>query len=234
MHYSQEVTPPEKFGIVEAGVYRSNALYEINIPFLKQLEIKTVLYLSPDTPVRAIKAFFDENNINFIELGIRALQPKLTWKPVSEELIKEGLEIVLNVTNHPIVIICSTGIHQTGTLVACLRRLQNWNITSILDEYKRYAGTHTRYFNEQFIELFDVDLVTLPTKMPKWFIEQQKMMLEEQQQENETIIKIDELKSQPVGISSVTASHSPMPIDKRKHRHSIHVASLGEDKDKKK
>jgi len=38
MHYPQEVTPPEKFGIVEAGVYRSNALYEINIPFLKQLE----------------------------------------------------------------------------------------------------------------------------------------------------------------------------------------------------
>jgi len=201
-----------------------------DIPFLKQLQLKTVLYLSPDTPVRAIKAFFDENNINFIELGIRALQPKLTWKPVSEELIKEGLEIVLNVTNHPIVIICSTGIHQTGTLAACLRRLQSWNITSILDEYKRYAGTHTRYFNEQFIELFDVDLVTLPPNMPKWFIEQQKMMLEEQQQENDTIIKIDELKSPSVGISSVTATHSPM--DKRK-RHSIHFASLGEDTDKK-
>jgi len=66
--------------------------------------------------------------------------------------------------------------------------------------------------------------------MPKWFIEQQKMMLEEQQQENDTIIKIDELKSPSVGISSVTATHSPM--DKRK-RHSIHFASLGEDTDKK-
>lgn len=29
----------------------------------------------------------------------------------------------------------------TGTLIGCLRKLQRWNLTSIFEEYRRYAGT---------------------------------------------------------------------------------------------
>lgn len=34
-----------------------------------------------------------------------------------------------------------------------------------------------RFGDEQFIELFDVDLVTLPKNLPSWFIEQRQMMV---------------------------------------------------------
>ena len=34
--------------------------------------------------------------------------------------------------------------------------------------FVRYAGAKVRLMNEQFIELFDVDLVRIPAKAPKW------------------------------------------------------------------
>ena len=42
----------------------------------------------------------------------------------------------------------------------------------------------TRFGDEQFIELFDVDLVTLPKNLPQWFIEQREMMLQEEEEAN--------------------------------------------------
>ncbi|CAN0177575.1 unnamed protein product, partial [Ectocarpus sp. 8 AP-2014] len=46
-----------------------------------------------------------------------------------------------------------------GTVVACLRKLQRWNLTSIFEEYRRFTKHKVRVQNEQFIELFDTDLV---------------------------------------------------------------------------
>ena len=97
--------------------------------------------------------------------------------------------------------ICSSGIHQTGALVGCLRKLQYWNLTSILVEvsffieikyllcqYKSYAcHRSTRFGDEQFIELFDVDLVTLPKNLPQWFLEQKQMMEEDRDEEQRKI-----------------------------------------------
>lgn len=47
----------------------------------------------------------------------------------------------------------------------------------IVKQYRSYAGTKARYVNEQFIELFDLDLVTLPLQLPAWFVDQQKMLV---------------------------------------------------------
>lgn len=52
--------------------------------------------------------------------------------------------------------------------MGCLRKLQRWNLTSIFEEYRRYAGPKVRVLNEQFIELFDTDLVRVPMDHPKW------------------------------------------------------------------
>ena len=49
-----------------------------------------------------------------------------------------------------------------GTVVGCFRKLQRWSLTSIFEEYRRYAGSKVRILNEQFIELFDTDLVRIP------------------------------------------------------------------------
>jgi hypothetical protein len=62
--------------------------------------------------------------------------------------------------------------------------LQRWSLSSILDEYRTYAGkVQTRCVNEQFFELFDTDLVTLPmeSKLPHWFKVQRTLMEQERE-----------------------------------------------------
>lgn len=46
--------------------------------------------------------------------------------------------------------------HRTGCLVGCLRKLQKWCLTSVFDEYLRFAAAKARVSDERFIELFDV------------------------------------------------------------------------------
>ncbi len=54
---------------------------------------------------------------------------------------------------------CSSGIHETGAFFGVFRKLQGWNLNAILMEYKSFAGSKGRYMTEQFIELFDLDLL---------------------------------------------------------------------------
>lgn len=171
---------PDAYGVVESGVFRSKALDLHNLPFLLHLQLRTILYLSREPLPKAVTDFLDNNKIKLMHLGVEEWMPQASWKPISEELIKDALEIILNVNNHPILVMCSAGIHMTGTVVGCLRRLQQWNLTPILEEYRRYAKSKARYANEQFMELFDEDLVTLPEHLPEWFIDQRRMMEEEE------------------------------------------------------
>jgi tyrosine-protein phosphatase OCA1 len=55
-----------------------------------------------------------------------------------------------------------------GAVVGCLRKIQQWHLSSIFEEYRRFAGSKVRLQNEQFIELFDTDLVTIPPNPPAW------------------------------------------------------------------
>lgn len=53
---------------------------------------------------------------------------------------------------------------ETGVIVGCLRKLQRWSFLSIFEEYRRFAGqqyVQQHQQHEQFVELFDTDLVLL-------------------------------------------------------------------------
>jgi len=165
----QEPDPPLRFGIVEPGVYRSNALAPPNFAFIESLSLRTVVYLSPDLPSAAVQALYTRAGVDVHSVGLAVWSPKKSWQPVSDELVKEALEIVLDARRHPVLVVCSSGAHQTGAVVGCLRRLQQWNLVAILAEYRRFAGDKRRFRNEQFVELFDVDLLTLPEALPSWF-----------------------------------------------------------------
>ena len=47
-------------------------------------------------------------------------------------------------------------------------------------EYQSFAAEKSRRSNTQFIETFDLDLVTLPPSLPQWFAEQQQMEMEDE------------------------------------------------------
>ncbi|KAJ1980222.1 hypothetical protein H4R33_005533 [Dimargaris cristalligena] len=170
------LSPPDAFGTVEEGIYRSSdAITSDHYPFLRNLRLCHIVFLSTEVPSRAIQKFAAEEKINLIHLGLKAWQANLGWKPVSEELVKEGLELILNRNNIPVLLMCTTGLHETGAFVGCLRKLQHWNYNSIIFEYRSFAGKRSRYYIEQFIELFDTDLITIPSEVPPFFTTQQVM-----------------------------------------------------------
>eukprot|EP01137_Pigoraptor_chileana_P031897 Opistho-2@20430 len=164
---AQNYIPPTNFGMVEEDLYRSGQPNELNFPFLEKLRLKQIIFLAPDDPSRPLLNFVDDHDIELIHLGRKDSQNQ-SWNPISEETVIEALKIILDPRNYPLHIMCNLGRHRTGTLVGCLRKLQRWNLTSIFEEYRRYAGSKVRLLNEQFIEFFDTDLVAIPPNHPNW------------------------------------------------------------------
>ncbi|KAL7752040.1 hypothetical protein RI367_002569 [Sorochytrium milnesiophthora] len=165
------LTVPDAFCIIEQGIYRSDPPQPQHFAFLKTKLLRTVLVLSAEPVSKAFLGFCDDARIRVVHMGAHAArQPHHGWKPVGEELIKEALEFALDARHHPMLVTCSSGIQETSIFVGCLRRLQQWNFNSIVFEYHAFAQHKVRYANEQFIELFDTDLVTLPSddSLPTW------------------------------------------------------------------
>ncbi|EPQ27251.1 uncharacterized protein PFL1_05174 [Pseudozyma flocculosa PF-1] len=93
---------------------------------------------------------------------------------ITTETLKDSLQLLLDSSNHPILVTDTSGIQETGILLACLRKLQRWNFATILVEYRNFAGNRARAANERLIEMFDTDLITLPQQedLPAWFAQQ--------------------------------------------------------------
>jgi tyrosine-protein phosphatase SIW14 len=45
--------------------------------------------------------------------------------------------------------------------VGCLRKLQRWCLSSIFDEYQRYAAAKARVSDQRFMELFDISALRI-------------------------------------------------------------------------
>lgn len=152
--------PPENFAIVEDGLYRSGQPTELNFPFLQRLGLRSLIWLAPEEPHQRFLDFLREHHIQLHHLGV--LQATNAWDPITEEVVLKALDIILQPSSYPLMVMCNLGRHRTGTVIGCLRKLQRWNLASIFEEYRRHAGAKVRVLNEQFIELFDTDLVHIP------------------------------------------------------------------------
>eukprot|EP00457_Paulinella_chromatophora_P008963 gb/GEZN01009013.1/.p1 GENE.gb/GEZN01009013.1/~~gb/GEZN01009013.1/.p1 ORF type:complete len:273 (+),score=54.41 gb/GEZN01009013.1/:130-948(+) len=165
--------PPEKFGMVEDELYRSDLPSELNFPFLETLRLKKLLYLDVDPPSKRLLTFCEDHEIKVVHMGKANNTAPSPWKAVSEDLVIAALNLILDRDSYPLLLMDRRGRHVTGTVVACLRKVQRWNLASILAEYRRYADRRVRVMNEQFIELFDTDLVTIPPNAASYLKPQQ-------------------------------------------------------------
>eukprot|EP00042_Codosiga_hollandica_P040404 m.347373 g.347373 ORF g.347373 m.347373 type:complete len:166 (+) comp55854_c0_seq3:80-577(+) len=163
---TQQYLPPPNFGIVEEDLYRSGLPNELNFPFLEKLRLKTIVVVSSDEPSTRLMDFIADHDITFAHLGQNTPRASVS-SSVSEEVVVNALGLVLSQATHPILLACPHGRHHTGTVIGCLRKLQNWSLTSIFEEYRRFAGRR-RLLNEQFIEFFDTDMVAMPATLPPW------------------------------------------------------------------
>ena len=77
---------------------------------------------------------------------------------------------MLDREQHPLLLLSASGTHEVGTIVGCLRRLQQWSLSGAIDEYRSFAAPTPRLSCEQFIETWDPDLAPPPrAHPPPWF-----------------------------------------------------------------
>ncbi|XLR52107.1 hypothetical protein HN51_002830 [Arachis hypogaea] len=146
--------PPLNFAMVDQGIFRSGFPDSANFSFLKSLRLRTVICLCPEPYPEVTSEFLKANGIKLYQFGIDGC--KEPFVNIPDDTVREALKVVLDVRNHPVLIHCKRGKHRTGCLVGCIRRLQKWCLSSVFDEYQRFAGAKARVSDQRFIELFDI------------------------------------------------------------------------------
>ncbi|KAJ8554576.1 hypothetical protein K7X08_025254 [Anisodus acutangulus] len=145
--------PPLNFSMVDNGIFRSGFPDLDDFPFLQTLGLRSIIYLCPEPYPEANMEFLKANNIRLFQFGIKNC--KEPFVNIPEEKVREALGVLIDVRNHPVLIHCKRGKHRTGCLVGCLRKLQKWCLTSVFDEYQRFAAAKARVSDQRFMELFD-------------------------------------------------------------------------------
>ncbi|CAN0914376.1 Tyrosine-protein phosphatase DSP1 [Linum grandiflorum] len=146
--------PPLNFAMVDNGIFRSGFPNSTNFSFVQTLGLRSIICMCPEPYPEANMEFLKENGIRLFQFGIEGY--KEPFVNIPDDMIREALRVVLDVKNHPILIHCKRGKHRTGCVVGCMRKLQKWCLSSIFDEYQRFAAAKARVSDQRFMELFDV------------------------------------------------------------------------------
>ncbi|KAM6572562.1 hypothetical protein CsatA_016642 [Cannabis sativa] len=154
--------PPLNFSMVDNGIFRSGFPDSANFSFLQTLGLRSIICLCPEPYPDINMEFLKANGIRLFQFGIES--NKEPFVNIPEDTIREALQVVLDVKNHPVLIHCKRGKmvtcfdwqHRTGCLVGCIRKLQRWCLSSVFDEYQRFAAAKARVSDQRFMELFDV------------------------------------------------------------------------------
>ncbi|AGO10570.1 AaceriABR117Cp [[Ashbya] aceris (nom. inval.)] len=178
------LVPPANFGIAEEGIYRCSKIETLNLSFLEVLALKTIIFVGGQEPSKFFREFFERYNVQLFVIK-RAQNSSLVLpgsnaqkeQPQADTAVSSGCQssthyklsdaddlmiikthslqkifrLMLNTTNHNMLLVDKTSI-----VIGLLRRIQKWNISSIISEYRLYTGKNSNYFAETFLEVVDV------------------------------------------------------------------------------
>lgn len=126
--------------------------------------------LSSEYIDETVANFFQEINVKTIFIENSVTDSLRNVFPIAEEMITESLRVITDKSNYPVLVISKSGRNLSGVVIACMRKLQNWSLISILEEYRRFAGSRLQQQHEQFIELFDTELVSIKDETAPSFL----------------------------------------------------------------
>ncbi|KAL4927196.1 tyrosine phosphatase family protein [Aspergillus undulatus] len=149
---------PENFGEIVKGIYRSSFPQNWNLPALESLGLRTIITLVDEQYTQSYESFIKENGIKHHIVPFIANKDPAVKTP--DCVVNVILRIMLNKSNHPILIHCNKGKHRTGCVTACFRKLQGWDGQKIMEEYVRYSRPKQRVLDEVFIREYDPSMLS--------------------------------------------------------------------------
>jgi hypothetical protein len=104
-----------------------------------------------------LKERYGSMGIKLIAAGIDG--NKWPFKVIDMPRFRQALAFVLAPENRPCLIHCNKGKHRTGSLIASLRLVRGWALSSVFAEYITFSGARQRLEDQIFIEIFYKHLV---------------------------------------------------------------------------
>lgn len=169
---------PLNCSLVQPNLYRGSYPREINFPYLRSLNLKYIVSLTPEPlgkdPVLA--KFCADNCIEMIHIECSKekkekkdkSKPKVKRKkkavPIEYEVVVKCVKFLIDARHYPCYMHCTNGELITSLVVACLRKFSYWGTVSILNEFLAYNSSiniHERSFIENFnseVEIENLDV----------------------------------------------------------------------------
>ncbi|OBA15799.1 uncharacterized protein OGAPODRAFT_8597 [Ogataea polymorpha] len=153
-------TPPIKFARVNPTLARGAYPRPINYRYLETLKLSTMIALTPNEITMendpSLYSFCSKNKILLVHFETDHSakdKGKKRGIPIESDQVLKILELILTKERSPIYMFCNNGGQITSLVVACLRKIQLWNLVSIYDEFVRYSTTINQN-DRAFIESF--------------------------------------------------------------------------------
>ena len=148
------------FAMVDKGIFRSGFPTRHNCAFLQQLGLRTIINLAGEDGIEhsgELKEWIFRQGLDAITCEVVASREPFVV-PSSEEICR-ALRVLLDPSRHPVLVHSLRGDGPVGVVVGVLRRLQRWSLTSIFDEYRRFASGGATLLDLQIIETFSLSAI---------------------------------------------------------------------------
>jgi len=161
------VITPFRFSIVEQGLFRGAHPTPKNFRFLKRLQLKTIVSLTP-SPNEELQKFCQNQKITMKHFQVPKFKEEESAISLEPAIVAQVLQELISLKNLPLFMHCLDGAHNTGLVIMCLRKLENWTLSVIFNEFTRFTRDSQVHSNEsEFVENFKTQIM-IPTSIPNW------------------------------------------------------------------
>lgn len=161
--------PPTGFTYVEDVICRCVApIHRNHLSFLRTTDIKILVNVSCE-PIYDIEYLVEKENYQLHDLFDNNESPISHSITELEDWVKKSIELIIALSSQgTILLIGNEDTCLDCLLIACLRKIQEWTLVPILHEFRLLSNQKRLFDLEQFIELFNSDIVNYTTDIPEF------------------------------------------------------------------
>ena len=152
---ASKIWPPIWFGAVSNGIYRSAYPTLSTYSFLERKQFKTLIALMSVDPSSDLAANASKQGVKLLSFDVGSIHDSVVQ--LDQQKVSAAINAALNPENHPVLMFCLNGRIKTSYIVGCLRRLQDWSMAAIQEEFELFCKTEGVVFTPpdfDFIENF--------------------------------------------------------------------------------